>query len=142
MAILESEQEIAASCSGQLHPQAQEGLVLFDARRYWHAHEALETAWLEEPGPVRHLYRGILQAGVVYLHAERKNYRGVTKVYKRCRRWLDPFPPHCRGLDIGQLRSDLAAMYQTVVALGPDRLDELDPALFKPIVYLPSDGYP
>ena len=136
MTFIGSEKEIAASCSGGLHPQAEAGLALFDARRYWHAHEALETAWLEEPGPVRHLYRGILQAGVVYLHAERKNYRGVVKVYKRCRRWLDPFPAHCRGLDIEQLRKDLEDLYSAVITLGPDQLDQLDPTLFKKITYL------
>lgn len=128
------QEEIAASCTGKLHPKAAEGLALFDAKKYWHAHEALETAWLEEPGPVRHLYRGILQAGVVYLHAERVNYRGVIKVYKRCRKWLDPFPARCRGLDIGQLRADLETVYDAVVALGPERLHELDHALLKPII--------
>jgi predicted metal-dependent hydrolase len=141
MAPIGSENEIAASCTGGLHPKAEEGLALFNARQYWHAHEALETAWLEEPGPVRHLYRGILQAGVVYLHAERKNYRGVVKVYKRCRKWLDPFPAHCRGLNIEQLRNDLEAVYVAIVALGPDHLDQFDQSLLKPITTLNREAH-
>jgi predicted metal-dependent hydrolase len=126
-------EEIHTSCDGKIHPQALHGIELFDAKRYWHAHEALEEAWLEEPGPARHLYRGILQGGVVYLHAERENYRGVVKVYQRCRRWLDPFPEQCLGIDVGQLRADLNAIYEEVLRLGPDRLNELEIALFKPI---------
>ncbi len=133
--------KLRASCDGKLHPKAVEGLALFDARKYWHAHEALETAWLEEPGPVRHLYRGILQAGVVYLHAERLNYRGVIKVYQRCRKWLDPFPEQCRGLEIGQLRADLEAVYAAVIDLGPERLNELDHALLKPIIRRPPENH-
>ena len=116
---------------------AVRGIELFDARKYWHAHEALEEAWLEEQGPVRHLYRGILQGGVVYLHAERKNFAGVMKVYARCRRWLDPFPDLCRGIDVAQLRTDLNVLFREARRLGPDRLDELDPDLFKPITRAP-----
>ncbi len=117
---------------------ARKGIELFDAKRYWHAHEALEEAWLSEAGPIRHLYRGILQAGVVYLHIERENYRGAMKVYYRCRRWLDPFPPHCRGLDIGRLRADLERAIDEVQRLGPNRLQRFDRSLFKRIRSAPK----
>lgn len=132
-----SEEHLLDACAGKLHPMARKGLDLFDARHYWHAHEALEEAWLAEPGPARNLYRGVLQAGVVYLHAQRGNYRGVIKVYRRCRRWLDPFPDHCRGIDVGQLRADLEAVYSETLRLGPDHMDKLDPSLLKPIRRVP-----
>lgn len=125
--------ELRKPCRGAVHPKAREGIALFDAREYWHAHEALEEAWLDEAGPVRHLYRGILQAGVVYLHVQQENYRGAVKVYHRSRRWLDPFPNHCRGVDVGRLREELETVYREVRRLGPDRLDELDHDLLKPI---------
>ena len=128
-----SPEEIQTACHGELHPMALKGLTLFDSQDYWHAHEALEAAWLEEPSSVRHLYRGILQAGVVDLHAQRRNYRGVIKVYRRCRRWLDPFPDRCRGLDIGTLRADLEALHTEVHRLGPERMGDLDQLLFKPV---------
>ncbi|HRQ33635.1 MAG TPA: DUF309 domain-containing protein, partial [Anaerolineales bacterium] len=57
-----------------LHPSAIEGLRLFNNGKYFEAHEALETAWLEERGKIRDLYRGILQVGVAYLHITRGNY--------------------------------------------------------------------
>jgi predicted metal-dependent hydrolase len=129
------ENDLPAACTGDLHPMAVRGFELFDARQYWHAHEALETAWLEEPGPVRDLYRGVLQAGVVYLHVQRENYRGAVKVYHRCRRWLDPFPDHCRGLNVGQLRQDLETVFNTVNKLGPAQLNRFDHTLLKPIAW-------
>ena len=48
-------------CQGPLHPQAVYGMELFNQGRYFEAHEALEAAWRDESGPVRDLYRGILQ---------------------------------------------------------------------------------
>lgn len=138
-----SPDEIERSCQGPIHAMAVEGFKLFDAREYWRAHEALEEAWLDEPGPVRHLYRGILQAGVVYLHVQRANYRGVMKVYRRSLRWLDPFPDHCRGIDVERLRADLDRVVEAARRLGPERLEELDPDLIKPIPWVsPPEGYP
>lgn len=122
-------------CQGTLHPMALEGLRLFNARQYWKAHEALEKAWLEEPGEIRFLYQGILQAGVTYLHIQNLNYRGAMKVYARSRRWLAPFPDNCRGINLGQLRQDLETAVSQVQALGPGRIGDFNPGLFKPVVF-------
>jgi hypothetical protein len=54
---------------------------------------AARSCWLEELGQIRHLYRGILQAGVVFHHIQKLNYAGADKVYLRSQRWLQPFPP-------------------------------------------------
>ncbi len=104
-----------------LHPQAREGLQHFNAGRFWEAHEALEAAWQAEEGPLRDLYRGILQAAVVCLHLQRGNYRGALKVYRRSRRWLDPWPETVAGIAVGALRRDLAQLMAAVRRLGPER---------------------
>lgn len=122
-------------CQGSLHPMAVKGLQLFNTGLYWEAHEALEKAWLEEKGPVRHVYRGILQVGVVYLHIRRGNYQGAIKVHARCQRWLAPFPDLCRGIDLGQLRRDLEQVIAQVRRLGPKRIQEFDQSLLKPVVF-------
>jgi predicted metal-dependent hydrolase len=125
-------------CQGVLHPMAIKGMELFNEGRYWHAHEALEEAWLAEAGEVRNLYRGILQAGVVYLHVTRANYRGAYKVYYRCRRWLDPFPSSCRGINVGRLKQDLDIVFSETLRLGPADLKQFDLSLLKPIIYQDS----
>ena len=90
------------ACNAPLHPRAAQGLRLFNAGEYFEAHEALEDAWNEEKGPVRDLYRGILQIAVVYLHITRRNYNGAVKVYARSQRWvklrfgLPTFTQSCR----------------------------------------------
>ena len=127
-----------ADCQGPLHPQAIHGMELFNQRRYFEAHEALEAAWRAESGPVRDLYRGILQVGVVYLHITQYNYPGALKVYQRCRKWLLPWPETCRGVQVGTLRQDLEAVMSALQALGPQQIIHFDPSLFKPVHYVTS----
>jgi len=120
-------------CNASLHPQAADGLRLFNAGKYFEAHEALEEAWNEEKGKVRDLYRGILQIAVVYLHITRKNYNGAVKVYERSRKWLKDWPTICRGIKVGELRRDAEAVINEVKRLGMERISEFDKSLLKPV---------
>lgn len=120
-------------CSGPLHPQAAEGLRLFNAGEYFEAHEALEAAWNEEKGKVRDLYRGILQIAVVYLHIRRGNYNGAVKVYGRSQKWMKGWPAMCRGIQVEELRRDAAVVMQDVLKLGEKRIGEFDRSLLKPV---------
>ncbi len=122
-----------ADCDGPLHPMAEKGVELFNQGHYWHAHEALEAAWREETGQIRHLYRGILQVGVTYLHIQNGNYDGAMKLYKRHKRWLDPFPAQCRGIDLAQLRQDFERAMAEVRRLGPQGIQEFNLSLLKPV---------
>lgn len=128
-----SPEEIACACQGSLPAIVITGLELFNQHEYFEAHEALETAWREEPGPVRHLYRGILQVAVACLHITRGNYLGAEKMFVRSRTWLDPFPDDCRGIDLASFRRDYARVEQALHRLGPEHISSLDPGLFKPI---------
>jgi predicted metal-dependent hydrolase len=125
----------SSDCEGDPHPLAIKGLVLFNQGEYWKAHEALEEAWREERGQIRHLYRGILQVGVAYLHIQRGNYDGAMKLYHRSRYWLDPFPKVCRTVDVERLQADLETAIDEVKRLGPDHISQFDQALLKPVIW-------
>ena len=125
-----------ADCQGSPPPQVLIGIDLFNARQYFAAHEALETAWLAETGPVRELYRGILQVAVAYLHIQRGNYIGARKMFRHCHFWLEPFPDVCQGINIGQLKHDYQAVESLLVRLGPTALHNLDPDQLKPVQLL------
>jgi predicted metal-dependent hydrolase len=122
-------------CEETLHPLAIEGLRLFNAGQYFEAHEALETAWKDEKGPIRELYRGILQVAVGYLHITRGNYIGALKMFKRCRPWLAPFPDQCRGIEVGQLKRDFQAVESELRRLGPQGIQSFNPRLLKPAIW-------
>jgi uncharacterized protein len=120
-------------CNAPLHPQAAEGLRLFNAGDYFEAHEALEDAWNAEKGKVRDLYRGILQIAVVYLHITRRNYNGAIKVYIRSQRWMKDWPDNCRGIEVGKLRQDAEVVISEVKRLGMEKISEFDLSLLRPV---------
>ena len=125
---------LTADCKGKPSTLALKGIELFNRQEFFEAHEELEHAWNEEPGPARELYRGILQVAVAYLQVTRQNYNGALKMFLRMRQWLDPLPDKCRGVDVAQLRADALAARAELERLGPERIGEFDQSLFKPVV--------
>lgn len=126
---------IQAACQGELSELALKGLELFNAGHYFEAHEELELAWNEEAGPGRELYRAILQVAVAYLQITRRNHAGAMKMFMRLRQWMNPLPDRCRGVDIARLRADALAVRTALEALPPERMDEFDLSLLKPVSY-------
>lgn len=129
-------------CSRPLPPEVLRGIQLFNAGLYFEAHEALETAWRSELGPLRDLYRGILQVGVAYFHLMHGNYTGACKMFRRARIWLYPFPAQCCGIDLMQLRQDAGAVEQAVLRLGPSHVQEFEKSMLKPLSYHPIEVDP
>jgi len=124
-----------ADCDGSLHARARQGILLFNEGRYFDAHEELEAAWREEKGRIRQLYQGILEAAVTYLHITRGNYAGAVKVYGRSMRWLKDWPEQCRGIEVGQLRRDLAAAIEEMQRVREAGASDFDRGLLKPLVW-------
>lgn len=120
---------------GPLPAKVLEGIGLFNARRFFEQHEALEEAWLAETGPVRDLYRGILQIGVGFYHLERQNFRGARNLLTYGMDRLAPFEPACRGVDVRGLRAAALRCREELERLGRDRIAEFDTGLI-PVVRL------
>lgn len=120
-------------CMGALHPQAIEGMKLFNEGKFFEAHEELETAWKNETGTVRELYRGILQIAVTYLHITRGNYDGAVKVYGRSLKWLKDWPDVCRGIQVKRFRDEANLVMIELEGLGKENIGRFDISLFKPI---------
>jgi hypothetical protein len=58
----------------------RDGLRLYNAGRFWEAHEALEAVWRAAPEPERAHWQGLIQAAAALLHRERGNAHGVRAV--------------------------------------------------------------
>lgn len=117
-------------CASPLPQEALRGIELFNAGEYFEAHEALENAWRAEPGPIRSLYQGVLQAAVCYLHITRNNHEGAVKLYGRCMKLLGPLPPVCQGVDVESLRQDLHRVIAELEKLGAANIASFNRALF------------
>ena len=124
-----------SQCQDSPSALVKKGLHEFNNREYYECHETLEEAWNEEKGPARELYRAILQVGIAYYQIQRHNYNGAHKMFLRTQQWFAPLPDRCQGINVGQLRIDAAAARAHLEALGPLRIAEFDPTLFKPIIY-------
>jgi CheY-like chemotaxis protein len=104
------EAAVQAGCGQPASPQARQGIEALRAGRYFEAHEHLERAVLDDPGPDGTVYRTLLHLAVACLHTERGNWRGAQKMLLRMRPWLAQLPEGCRGVDVAALRSALEAL--------------------------------
>lgn len=118
-----------------LHPQAIEGMKLFNEQKFFEAHEELEIAWRAEKDEVRNLYRGILQVAVFYLHITRRNYAGAVKLYERSMKWLNAFPDVHFGIQVKILRSDAKNIYNALRFSGAENIKDFDCTSFQPVIW-------
>jgi predicted metal-dependent hydrolase len=123
------------TCQVPLSEMALQGLQFYNLGEYFEAHEILEAAWRQDQTPGRELYQGVLQVGIAYLQIERGNYTGALKMFLRARRWLDPLPDQCRGVEVAQLRQDAQRAQAALKALGRERMAEFDRSLFRPVLF-------
>lgn len=100
-----TENSIECACHLPIHSIVRIGLESFNTGHYFEAHEFLEEAWRKEQGPVRELYRGILQVGVGFYHIQHNNFNGAHKLFQRALGWLTPFPSICQGINVDRIRS-------------------------------------
>lgn len=110
-----------------------QGVALFNAGQFYKQHDVFEQHWREDPRPIRDLYQGVLQIGVALHHVEAGNYRGAVKMLRRGLPRLRSLPPVCQTLDVAALRRQARAIHDELVALGPERLDELDLAQLRTV---------
>lgn len=124
---------LACQCREALPPLARLGVRRFNAGAYYAQHDAFEEQWMAEAGPVRELYRAILQVGVAYYHLTRGNHAGALKMLRRSAQWFALLPDVCQGIDVRELREDAARVRAALEALAPDQIDTFDRSLLKPI---------
>ena len=131
---------LACQCADELPPLARQGLELFNRGEYYRQHDLFEAQWMASEGPIRDLYRAILQVGVAYYQLERGNYRGALKMLQRSVQWLHWLPDSCQGVDVAQLRRDSYALRGELNRLGSGGLAELDRGLIKPVRWRPPQS--
>ncbi len=125
--------ELDRQCDEPLPPEAIDAVKKFNAGAYHEQHDAFEALWMQEPGPVRQLYQGVLQVGIAYYQITRGNPRGALKMLLRTIQWLAPLPDVCQGIDVAQLRADAAQVRAELERVGEEDFDQFDRSLLKPV---------
>ncbi|MBZ5503021.1 MAG: DUF309 domain-containing protein [Acidobacteriia bacterium] len=89
--------------------QFQRGVALFNAHKFFEAHEAWEELWLLEPEPEKTFLQGLIQLAAAFHHYRRGNSRGAKSLLAAGLAKLERFPSRHRGLALEELRAQAAA---------------------------------
>jgi hypothetical protein len=80
------------------------GIELFNAGRYWDAHEAWEHEWMpDRKGPDAGFYKGLIQVAAGCLHYGRRNRRGAVNKWTSGAGYLRPYLPAHKGVELVSL---------------------------------------
>lgn len=126
-------EQLDCQCQEPLPELARQGVEKFNSGEYYKQHDLFEELWMETDGPVRDLYRAVLQVGVAYYQILRGNHRGATKMLMRSVQWLAILPDQCQGIDVAALREDSYRVRAALAALPEDQIDSFDTSLIQPV---------
>ena len=82
-----------------MDPAIAEGIRLFNSRRFFEAHEALEALWLLERGDEKLFLHGLIQVAAAFHHYQRENWEGFRSLLVKGSTKLAQFS-ETRGGDI------------------------------------------
>jgi predicted metal-dependent hydrolase len=122
-----------------LNPESYEprylaGILLFNRRDFFEAHEVWEDLWQECCGPERRFYQGLIQAAVGLLHFGNGNVRGAVKLYRSSRDYMGRYGSPYLGLDTDAFWRQMEECFAEVLAAaGTDARPPLRPELIPEI---------
>lgn len=108
------------ACSEAPQPPLRQAWSLYTAGDYFACHEVLEELWRATEGPLRELYRGLIQVVVGLYHARRGNVVGGRQVLARGLVRLEAYPACCLGIDLALLRAGARRYLDWLVAGASD----------------------
>ena len=116
MATREEPEDVVGS-AGEALDRAR---ALFDAERFFEAHEFLEYIWkCDEVDPAdRDFWKGVTQVAVACCHVQRGNTVGALTLLDRAVGYLGPYPSPHHGIDTERLRAAAAHVAEQVRRIG------------------------
>ena len=86
--------------------QFQRGIELFNAGKFFEAHEAWEEIWLAASEPEKTFLQGLIQVSAAFHHRSRGNRQGMESLLEAGLAKLVSFPDGYRGIDLAKLCVD------------------------------------
>lgn len=125
-------------------PRYLAGVLFFNERDFFEAHEVWEDLWAESHGPERSFYQGLIQAAVGLFHFSGGNLGGAGKLYRSSREYMRPCGSPFLGLDADAFWRRMEECFRPLLAVSaPDRSLRPDPTLIPVILLDPApDAWP
>ena len=92
-----------------------EGIRLFNEEEFYDCHDVLEELWSATLGDEKKFYQGLIQASVALFHFGNENLGGARKLYGSARKNLEPYGPHCQGIDLTKFLTDFKHCFQQLL---------------------------
>jgi predicted metal-dependent hydrolase len=123
---------------GLYPPEYLEGVVHFNAGRYFEAHEIWEEIWLRSSGQDKIFYQMLIQSAVGMHHFERNNWAGARGMHRKVVEKLAVLPLDYMSLDL------VAFARQYCAVLGPlieEGIEAPQPEIARPVLELLDRSY-
>ncbi|MCC6386102.1 MAG: DUF309 domain-containing protein [Dehalococcoidia bacterium] len=92
----------------------------FNRGQFFECHETLEEIWQQEHGPVRDLFKGLIQLAAAFVHITRNHYRGPDRLLGTAAGYLRPYTDTgAMGFDAAALVAAIEAAHARLRAAGP-----------------------
>jgi predicted metal-dependent hydrolase len=88
-----------------------EGIRLFNARKFFAAHETLEAVWLKAQGEEKTFLHGLIQVAAAFHHQARHNTAGCRSLLEKGWTKLERLGARKNGVDLDGLRRGLESWW-------------------------------
>jgi hypothetical protein len=119
-------------------PRYLAGILFFNERDFFEAHEVWEDLWAESHGDERRFYQGLIQAAVGLFHFSSGNLGGAVKLYRSSRDYMQPCGSPFLGLDTASFWRQMEECFRPLLQTAPERTTRPDPALVPTIALEPA----
>ena len=90
----------------------KDGILYFNAERFWECHEAFEGVWKQCFGREKELVQGIILVAVAYAHAQENELRIGVAMLTRALEKLGTSPSMYHSIDVERIRKKSIEMQQ------------------------------
>ncbi|MGF1572785.1 MAG: DUF309 domain-containing protein [Sumerlaeia bacterium] len=92
--------------------QYAEFFILFNARKYFDAHEVLEDLWIMETGEEKNYYKGLIMLVIALEHLCRGNLAPAMRLHRDAKAYLFPYAEYYMGF---QLKAFITTVNELIV---------------------------
>jgi len=110
-----------------------DGWNLFNARKFWHAHEAWEEVWKQRPEKSRIFFQGIIQLAAAYHLLTEKRPGGMSKNFDKAEKKLRLCPNTFLQVEVQLLLNGIDQARADIRRIGHGHLDAFDMTLIPTI---------